>query len=257
MQSSQKPLTDSQWEYIKKIVDNGRKRKTDLRMVFDAIILVTRTGSQWRNIDTKYKSHLSIILYYYYQWQKNGILAKALEHLVRYFRTLKGDEASPSRVALDSQSVKSVAFVNQHRGIDGNKCINGRKRHIAVDKYGLPLAIHVSAASCHDSPEGIELLWQLEKYQRIELCCVDNAYHGTFEESIKLYEWNIEFGQKPESSQGFVPQSGRWQVERSFAWFNFYRRLTKEFEKTVDSTVSFIQIAFINIILAKISRLKT
>ena len=257
MQSSQEPLTDSQWEYIKNIVDNGRKRKTDLRMVFDAILWITRSGSQWRNIDSKYKPHLPIIQYYYYSWQKKDILAQALEHLVRSYRILKGDESSPSRVALDSQSVNSVYFVSQEKGIDGNKFINGRKRHIAVDKYGLPLAIHVSAANCHDSPEGVELLWQLEKYERVALCCVDNAYHGTFEQYIKLYEWDIEFGQKPGSKKGFVPQSGRWQVERSFAWLNFYRRLTKEFEKTVDSTVSFIQIAFINIILAKISRLKT
>ena len=256
MQRSQEPLTDSMWGYIKKIVDNGRKRKTDLRMVFDGILWITRTGTQWRNIDSQYKPRLPIIQYYYYQWQKNGTLAKALEHLVRSYRVLKGDEPSPSRVALDSQSVKSVSFVNQDKGIDGNKYINGRKRHIAVDKYGLPLAVHVSAANCHDSPQGIELLWQLEKYERVELCCVDDAYHGTFEECIKLYEWKIEFGQKPESSQGFIPQNGRWHVERSFAWLNFYRRLTKEFEKTIDSTISFIQIAFINIILAKISKLK-
>jgi len=257
MQSSQEPLTDSKWEYIKKIVDNGRKRKTDLRMVFDAILWITRTGTQWRNIDSMYKPHLPIIQYYYYSWQKKGILTKALDSLVRTVRELKGDEPSPSRVAFDSQSVKSVPFVNQDKGIDGNKRINGRKRHIAVDKYGLPLAIHVSAANCHDSPEGLELLWQLEKYERIELCCVDNAYHGTFEDGVVFYGWQIEFGQKPESKQGFIPQKGRWQVERSFAWCNFYRRLSKGFEKTVNSTISFIQLAFINMILAKIHRLKT
>ncbi len=44
MQSSQEALTDSDWQYIKEIVDNGRKRKTDLRMVVDAILLLTRTG---------------------------------------------------------------------------------------------------------------------------------------------------------------------------------------------------------------------
>ena len=38
---------------------------------------------------------------------------------------------------------------------------------------------------------------------------------------------------------------------------NAYRRLIKEYEKTAKSTVSFIQLAFINMILAKISNLKT
>ena len=53
------------------------------------------------------------------------------------------------------------------------------------------------------------------------------------------------------TEKGFVPQKGRWQVERSFAWENFYRRLSKDYEKTVDSSVAFIQLAFISIILSK------
>ncbi|WP_431733828.1 hypothetical protein [Chondrinema litorale] len=37
---------------------------------------------------------------------------------------------------------------------------------------------------------------------------------------------------------------------------NFYRRLSKDYEKTAASAVNFMQIAFINMILAKIRRLK-
>ncbi len=37
--------------------------------------------------------------------------------------------------------------------------MNGRKRHLAVDKLGLPLAISVSAADVHDSMGGYDLLW--------------------------------------------------------------------------------------------------
>jgi transposase len=257
MQCFQETLTDSQWEYINKIVDNGRQRKTDLRMVVNAILWVTRTGAQWRNIDSSYRAKLPIILYYYYSWQKQGVWEDVLLYLVKEVRQELGDEASPSRVALDSQSVKSVPFVSQERGIDGNKRINGRKRHIVVDKHGFLLAVGVSAANCHDSPEGIELLWKLEQFERLELFCLDKAYKGRFLEALEIYGWQSEIGQKPESQQGFIPQNGRWQVERSFAWLNFYRRLSKDFEKTTASAVAFIQIAFINMILAKIHRLKT
>ncbi len=54
-------------------------------------------------------------------------------------------------------------------------------------------------------------------------------------------------------SKGFVPEKGRWQVERSFVWFNFFRRLRRDYEKTVESSLAFIQITFINIILARIA----
>ncbi len=39
--------------------------------------------------------------------------------------------------------------------------------------------------------------------------------------------------------------------EKYGPWCNFYRRLTKDFEKTVESSVAFMQLAFISIILAK------
>ncbi|NUQ25815.1 MAG: transposase [Saprospiraceae bacterium] len=41
--------------------------------------------------------------------------------------------------------------------------------------------------------------------------------------------------------------------ERSFAWFNFFRRLSRGYAKTADSSAAFIQISFIDIILARIS----
>ena len=110
----------------------------------------------------------------------------------------------------------------------------------------------MSAAHCHDGIEGIELLWKLEPFKRLELICADKAYRGDFIQSAELYGWRVDVGQKSESAQGFVPQKGRWQVERSFSWLNAYRRLAKDYEKTAASAINFIQLAFINIILAKI-----
>ncbi len=58
--------------------------------------------------------------------------------------------------------------------------------------------------------------------------------------------------QKPESTTGFIPQKGRWQVERSFGWLNFRRRLFRDVEKTVISSEAMIQIAFISLIINRI-----
>ena len=189
MQTSQEELTDFQWEYIKNIVDNGRKRKTCLRMVVNALLLLTRTGTQWRNMDSKYRDKLPIIQYYFYCWQKKGVWEQVLLRLAQQARQLAGHAQSPSRVAADSQSVQSVPFVKEDRGIDGNKRINGRKRHLVVDKLGLPLAIGASAANCQDGIEGVELLWKLEGADRLELICVDKAYRGEFVAAAELYGW--------------------------------------------------------------------
>ncbi|MES2733405.1 MAG: transposase [Bacteroidota bacterium] len=116
-------------------------------------------------------------------------------------------QAHPSAIAIDSQSVKKGTLISLNTGIDGNKYINGRKRHFAVDTLGLPIVIHVSAANSQDGQEGVELLWQMEKASdRIELIRADQAYRGYFLECAELYKWKVDISQKPESKQGFIPK---------------------------------------------------
>lgn len=244
-------LTDAQWAIVKKIVDTGRKIHKDLRMIVNCILKVTRTGCQWRNIDEKYGPWQSIY-YYFRKWTRIGILGDILSQLVQKERIRQGRGAEATAGAIDSQSVKKVSLINLDTGIDGNKKINGRKRNILVDTLGLPLAIFVCAANIQDGIAGIELLPLIDKStKQLKLIRADKAYRSDFTEAAQWCGYTVEVSQKPPTEKGFVPQKGRWQVERSFAWENFYRRLSKDYEKTVDSSVAFIQLAFISIILSK------
>lgn len=246
------PLTHSQWNIVKELFETCRKRKHDLRMVVNSILKITRTGVQWRNIDQVYPPWESCY-YYFRKWQADGTWSKVLAYLVQKARIKQGREAEASRAAVDSQSVKKGSFVSLNTGFDGGKLINGRKRHLAVDTLGLPLAIHISGANIHDGEGGLELLWQLDQAsKRLEMICADHAYGGLFKDCADFYQWKVSITQKPETEKGFVPQKGRWQVERSFAWLNFFRRLAKDFEKTIESSLAFFQAAFIDIILARL-----
>jgi putative transposase len=74
-----------------------------------------------------------------------------------------------------------------------------------------------------------------------------------FKEHIETnYQWKVEVMQKPESIKGFIPQKWRWQVERSFGWLNFRRRLFRDVEKTILSSEAMVQIAFISLIINRI-----
>ncbi len=95
-------LTNSQWEYIKELVDNGRKRKYCLQSIVNAILKVTRTGCQWRNLDEKYPPWQSVY-YYFRKWQKDGTLAQLLALLVEKERLRQGRQAQASMTAVDSQ----------------------------------------------------------------------------------------------------------------------------------------------------------
>ncbi|WP_461141970.1 hypothetical protein [Spirosoma pomorum] len=57
-------------------------------------------------------------------------------------------------------------------------------------------------------------------------------YNGVFK--VALAQWSIDFekASRPASARGFVPVAKRWVVERSIAWTNFFRRVTKDYEYT-------------------------
>jgi putative transposase len=254
MQTKFTELTDSQWQDIESIViKDKRKRKYDLRHLLNAILWLTRTGTQWRNMESKYPNW-SIVYYYFNKWQKDGTVEQVLNQLVLKERIRLGRNEEASMAAIDSQSVKKVAFISLDTGIDGGKKVNGRKRHIAVDSLGLPLAISVSAANVHDGEGAYDLLWRIEKVSsKMKLIRADGAYGGAFSQVVTaIYKWEIEISQKLESAKGFVPQKGRWQVERSFAWLNFYRRLSKDYERLAESALAFIQLAFCSVLFARI-----
>jgi putative transposase len=246
-------FTDSQWQVIEKILDDQRKRKHSLRTIVNAIFWLNSTGSQWRNLDSKYPPWQTVF-YHFTQFKERGIWENILDSLVVMDRKRQGRESTPSLLAIDSQSVKKVQFVNQETGIDGGKNVNGRKRTILVDTLGLPFSINITAANISDNQAGIEATDLLKgKVPRLKKITADAGYKHAFKEHIDTnYKWEVEIAQKPESDKGFVPQKNRWQVERSFGWLNFRRRLFRDVEKTIFSAEAMLQIAFISFIINKL-----
>ena len=41
-------LTDARWQIIAEFIEDGRKRKSSLRTIVDAILYLIKTGCQWR-----------------------------------------------------------------------------------------------------------------------------------------------------------------------------------------------------------------
>ncbi|MCA8998516.1 MAG: transposase [Planctomycetaceae bacterium] len=53
--------------------------------------------------------------------------------------------------------------------------------------------------------------------------------------------------------KGFYPLRQRWAVERTFAWFNRYRQLNRDVERTTDSSETMIKISQINLMLKRLA----
>jgi putative transposase len=248
-------FTDSQWQILEEIIADTRKREHSLRTILNAILWINYTGAQWRNLDSKYPAWQSVY-YHFRKFQLTGVWEQILDKLTMLERIRQDVDPEPSLLAADSQSVKKVQFTSLDTGIDRNKKINGRKRTLLVDTLGIPFAVKVTAANVSDNVAGILAVDTLKgKMPKVKKVVGDQGYKTTFKEYVeKKFGWTMEIGQKPESTKGFVPQKDRWQVERSFSWLNFRRRLLRDVEKTIESSEAMLQIAFTSFILNRLTK---
>lgn len=256
METHFKELTDSQWEVIKEYLPVQRKRKHDLRAVVNGILHLLRTGEQWRNLCNS-KVPWRSVYYYFRKWKVDGTLECLNSKLNQKERKRQGKNATPSMVCIDSQSIKVAPFIKEDKGVDGNKKINGRKRHILVDTLGLTWAVVVHAADLADGTQAHLLVDHLLGYlPRLQKILVDQAYKIAFVDWVEnnVAGLNVELASKPPSAKGFVPVKWRWVNERSFGWLNFFRRHSKDYEKTAQSSEAWILWANCQIILNRLAK---
>ena len=241
------PLTDSQWQVMRCVLPVQRKRRLNLRRVVEAIFYVCRSGCQWRNLPAEYPAWTAVY-YYFYRWQRTGLWHQ-LNAVVNALDRLAHERAAcPSLVCVDSQSVRLAPRIHEHRGTDGGKRVNGRKRQILVDTGGRIWAAYVHAANQHDGTAAVALLPHRPWWSwRLRTVLTDNGYRGGFADHLATLGLRHELASKPPSATGFVPVAKRWVVERTFAWLTGFRRLAIDYEYTPASHVAWLLIANITL----------
>jgi putative transposase len=253
MQTRFRELSDSHWQIVQKIIGPQRASKHSPRTMLNAMLFLLRTGTQWRNLPPHFPPWPSVY-YHFRRWQQTGQWQALLDQLVHYERQRLGYGPVPDYVVLDSQSVKSAPMLKQTKGFDGFKRIRGRKRHVLVDEAGLPLALHIGPANQGDSKAAQPLLSRLAARTPYRpLLLVDAVYPHTFVSwAAEQLAWPVEVLSKPQAHH-FVVVARRWVVERSFGWLCWYRRLSVDHEKTVASAEAMLRMAFIGIILNRMT----
>ena len=211
-----------------------------------AIIYVDKTGCQWRMLPCEFPKW-QLVYYYFQKWVREGVFDELLDNIRNLVRKKLGKNISPSVGVIDSQSVKSCSYGGQDRGFDGNKKINGRKRHIVTDTNGLLLSVVVHAANEYDGKKAFDVINTLKhRFDKIQKIYADGGYRGG-ELAQKLkneLHYDLEITLRSDKAPQFKPLPKRWVVERSFAWLNGFRRLSKDYEKLTETCEAMISIAF-------------
>ena len=181
-----------------------------------AIWCVCFCGMQWRAIGQLCDIPFGTLYTLFARWTR--LWRRLLDRSILAWRQACGDTADPSAVIIDSRSCQSAPTCFT-RGFDGGKKIKGIKIHLAVDKYGFPLAITVSPANAHDSKGIVPVPHQLAGRGFKGTALGDLSYRGQ-----RLAGEALGITLQPSTDGGtFIPEGIR--VERSLAWISRYRRL--------------------------------
>ena len=142
------------------------------------------------------------------------------------------------------------------KGYDAGKKVSGIKRHIAVDTQGLPHAVAVTTAEVTDRKGALQALGRCKpSLTRVQSVLCDSGYVGQpFAQGVRdtLGEHVTVHIAKRSELHTFKVMPKRWVEERSFAWLEKNRRLCKNCERWLNTSLQFIHLAFLALLLKRL-----
>ena len=142
-----------------------------------------------------------------------------------------------------------------HAASTREKKVKGRKRHVVVDVLGLILAVVVTPASVQDRDGAVPVLREVHReHPTVSKVWVDGAYNGQVIDDLRTEtSIDIEMVKRSDDVKGFEVVPKRWIGERTNGWYGKFRLLSKEYERTIQSSRSDILHAMSMLMLRRLT----
>ncbi len=265
-------VSDALWERVKPLLPvrpphpKGGRPAADDRQMFAAIIYVLRTGIQWNALPRELGAS-STVYDRFRWWEEQGFFHRLWQAGLAEYDELAG--IGWDWQSVDGSTVKAPFAQAAVGPAPTDRGKQGTKRSILCDRRGLPLALMIEGANCHD----MKLLSATLDSQVVERpeptvehpqnLCLDAGYDYDpvyadlylqgYEPHVRLnpqyHKWYWEalkhhsLEEAPTNSLEATKQPRRWVVERLFSWLNRSRRLLIRWEKLAAPYEAFLKLA--------------
>ncbi|TWW12344.1 IS5 family transposase [Dellaglioa algida] len=125
--------------------------------------------------------------------------------------------------------------------------------NLAVDNNGPPRAIHITTANVSDCAGASDMLAiNSDHLDQVTSVLVDGGYIGSnFESDVKInIKATVQVAKRNELHKFEVlPQ--RWIIEQSFSWLDKCRRLWRNCERQLNTSLQMIVLAFLTLLIQR------
>ena len=224
-----KSITDSFWNEIKNVIPVKKSKvgrpEWPARKVLEGILYVLDNGCKWLAMPKEF-GKAKTIHGKFMKWCKEGVFQDIQQIMVKKY----SEQKILNWFAIDG-SHRKAAFAKWGGRNPTDRARNGIKIHLIVDWQGAPLECTFGPSNQHDSKQFKRLTDQL--YLTLPpteptIIAADAAYdaHNLRTDAIlKGYILMASTNKRRDKEKRSYHPSGRWIIERTFGWLNWYRGL--------------------------------
>jgi putative transposase len=228
------------------------------RRVLGGIFYRLRTGCQWKAIPREFGSGSTCHLRFQ-EWQRLGVFEKVWAAQVRAYDQKRG--IGWDWQILDSAIIPAPLGGEKTGKNPTDRAKLGCKRHLLVDRRGVPLALILSGANipdyqCAEAALTHLIIRRSWRNQRGELVlrhfCADKGYdYEQVRQVAQRLGYQVHIGHRRRWGEPQPPPcppsrrhpARRWVVERTNSWHNRFRALKIRWEKKPENYEALVHLA--------------
>ena len=165
--------------YLALTPEDAPQRKYPLRDVLNALLWMSRTGSQWAFLPHDLPP-AEVVRSQAKRWFGAHCFENAVHDLRLFSRVQQQRGGEPSAIIIDSRTLQSTPESGHRAGFDGAKKRKGTKVHVVVDTLGHLLTLMTSPANEQDRAQVEALCHSAQEVTggMIEVAFADQGYTG-------------------------------------------------------------------------------